>query len=325
MRKLLIFSLLAVLIVVPPSSAEGSLSLNEAIVLIDISEDYGQEQITLHYVVLGDWDNAPQDSITVPGILSEVTVYDNAGVLDYTVEKLDDGFTSVSFSFRSADISGAVMITVEFIKLTENMPEATSYAIGYQWGAVPINYNVTAILPVEYTLYGYPTDSLITEDSEGNLRMRWSGSSTAEFQSSIRFIGGSGLPATPSTNSVDESVVYFSMFASAGVTGVAVFLFMRMKPSIFTGSGKSKEILGRDAERIFRMLTTHEQKVIAELMKEDNLTQRATCDRTGIPKATMSRVLQRLEKKGIVRREGIGASKRVILTNWAKRWKIKLS
>ena len=324
MRRLLIFGLLAVLLAVPSASAVGSLSLNEAIVLIDISEDYGQEQITLHYVVLGDWDNAPQDSITVPGTLSEVTVYDNAGVLDYTVENLDDGFTSVSFSFRSADISGAVMITVEFLKLTEYTSEATSYSIGYQWGSVPINYNVTAILPVEYTLYGYPADSLIMEDIEGDLRMRWSGSSTAEFQSAVNFMGESELPTAPSTSSVDESAIYFSMFASAGITGVAVFLFMRMKPSMVAGSGKREEIAGKDAERIIKMLTAHERKVIIELMKEDNLTQRAICDRTEIPKATMSRVLQRLERKGIVRREGFGASKRVLLTNWAKRWKIKL-
>lgn len=61
--------------------------------------------------------------------------------------------------------------------------------------------------------------------------------------------------------------------------------------------------------------------MVKQLFKKDNVTQRVLCERTGIPKATMSRVLQRLENKGIVSRAGYGASKRVLLTKWTKRWR----
>ena len=71
------------------------------------------------------------------------------------------------------------------------------------------------------------------------------------------------------------------------------------------------------------MLTVHERKVVGELIKEDNLTQMELCSRTNTPNATMSRTLQRLEGKGVVRRRGYGLSKRVLLTRWAKRCKGK--
>jgi len=58
---------------------------------------------------------------------------------------------------------------------------------------------------------------------------------------------------------------------------------------------------------------------VKELIKKDNLTQKTLCDKTDIPKATMSRLLRRLESKRIAERFSRGASKRVLLTKWAKR------
>ena len=69
------------------------------------------------------------------------------------------------------------------------------------------------------------------------------------------------------------------------------------------------------------MLTEQERKVVNDLIKKDNLAQRELCNLTTIPKATMSRIMQRLERKGVVIRKGRGASKRVLLTRWARRWR----
>jgi len=70
------------------------------------------------------------------------------------------------------------------------------------------------------------------------------------------------------------------------------------------------------ARKLEETLTPIELSIVEELRIENNLTQTELCRRTGIAKSTMSRTLDRLERKEIIERIGEGMSKRVRLVNW---------
>ncbi len=122
---------------------------------------------------------------------------------------------------------------------------------------------------------------------------------------------------------------YIVFLAGVATSLAAVGAFLKIKSTM-----KPKEKIPKkvelppalpkeDVRKILGMLTAHERKIVEELIKKDDLTQKALCDKTGIPKATMSRILQRLENKGIISRMGYGVSKRVSLTKWARGWRSK--
>jgi uncharacterized membrane protein len=60
-----------------------------------------------------------------------------------------------------------------------------------------------------------------------------------------------------------------------------------------------------------------------ELIKRGELTQTELCSVTGISKPTMSRIVWRLENKGVVKRVDHGMSKKVVPADWAKQLETK--
>ena len=329
MRLLLvILGALVVLATVPAAGAEGTLLLNESTSHIDISENFGQVKITLNYVVSQAGENAIRDLIYVYGTISNVSVYDSSGALPH-FENIEGGFTVISFDLRETLIAGdRSTVYVEFTKPTATTGGSYRYEIRYLWKTVPVSSQVIAALPSEYTLYGMSENASSTSISDGKLQLRWSRVQENQFFTAITF----GKQSTVSDNQAETTPVETSstnilllLTAAISLAVVGTFLKIRTlksKAKAPQGVKRPRGLHREDVRKIIGMLTTHEKKVVAVLLKKDNLTQRVLCDRTGIPKATMSRVLQRLENKGIVAREGFGASKRVMLTRWSKRWKV---
>jgi len=68
--------------------------------------------------------------------------------------------------------------------------------------------------------------------------------------------------------------------------------------------------------KVEETLTPVEIAIVDELRIENDLTQIELCRRTGIAKSTMSRTIDRLEKKGIAVRMEEGMSKKVRLVKW---------
>ncbi len=122
---------------------------------------------------------------------------------------------------------------------------------------------------------------------------------------------------------------YLVFLAGVATSLAAVGAFLKIKSTRKPKEKISKKVElpptlpKEDVKKILGMLTAHEKKIVEELIKKDDLTQKALCDKTGISKATMSRILQRLEDKGIISRMGYGVSKRVSLTKWARGWRGK--
>lgn len=329
-RLLVIFGLLAILATAQSASAQ-ELLLNSSISHIDISENSASEKITLNYVVSEVGENALEDSLLVYGTLPSVSVYDTEGTLESSVEPAGGGFSRIKFDLRKTLMAGDLStVTVEFTKTTTSLDGNYSYDIRYRWNTQPNVHQIIATFPEGYTFLSASenTSSIYTSDS--NLNARWSGVQENQFQVEITF----GVKSQPSENQEGgqlrgaPSPPYVLMLAAVAGALAAVGAFLKFRPrrpgvKVARKVRRPPVVSKEDVRRMLGMLTEHERKVVKELVRRDNLTQRVLCDRTGIPKATMSRVLQRLENKGIVSRIGYGASKRVLLTKWAQRWRCK--
>lgn len=66
-------------------------------------------------------------------------------------------------------------------------------------------------------------------------------------------------------------------------------------------------------EELLRFLTETEKRVMQELLKEGGITQRTLHVRTGLPKSTLSRTLQKLQTKELVEVREIGNTNRIEL------------
>lgn len=329
-RLLVVIGLLVVFAMVPVAGAQGVILLNGSTSHIDISENSAHEKITLNYVVSQVGENAIKDSIYVYGTLSDVTVYDTEGALIHS-ENVEGGFTVITFNLRETLKAGdRSTVTIEFTKATSTVDTDLRYEIWCLWNTTPNSIQIIVALPEEYTLYKTSENASSTSVSDGKLQLGWSSVQENQFYTTVTFAGKSTVPENqegeqPAVTS-PLSYVFLLLAAAASLATTGAFLKVRpLKPrvkiprKVKRPRGLSKE----DVRRMLVMLTSHERKVVNVLIRKDNLTQQALCDRTGIPKATMSRVLQRLENKGIVSRAGYGASKRVLLTKWARRWRVK--
>jgi len=70
-------------------------------------------------------------------------------------------------------------------------------------------------------------------------------------------------------------------------------------------------------ESVYQMLEDNERKIVDALLSEgEDITQAQLCRETGIPKATMSDLMRRLEKRNVIERERQGRRNWVKLKKW---------
>jgi uncharacterized membrane protein len=321
---LLIAFLLATAIA--PASARGDLILRSSTSRVRLSENWGTETITLHYWILRTPENILQDAVFVYGDLQGVTVFDNKGELDFREENWG-AFRVVEFDLREPLKAGDIsIVTIEFRKAASVADEKRRYEIRYLWRTIPLNIRVMAILPKEYKFTLQAGEDTSVSTINGEWRLEWSKERENHFFAAIsfelKFLGElgdtEGIPGPPLPPYVPLAAAILVLLVTAGVSAMLRPTMPKPIPP-----KPARRFSREDVRRMMLMLTGHERKVVEVLLKEDNLTQRVLCDRTKIPKATMSRVLQRLENKGIISRMGVGASKRVLLTRWARRWRVK--
>jgi uncharacterized membrane protein len=191
----------------------------------------------------------------------------------------------------------------------------------------------------EYVRYTTDPPEDDTSIEENKLQLRWYRVQENRFHATITFgkkaatpenqgveQPASTLPSSPSPQPPITSPYVFLLVAVAAclaTTGAFLKVYPGIKARAPPRVKRPRAFSKEDVRRMMLLLTEHERKVMDVLFKKDNLTQRTLCEQTGIPKATMSRVLQRLESKGMITRTGFGASKRVLLTRWARRWRVK--
>jgi uncharacterized membrane protein len=339
-----VIGLVAIFLTAPNTSAQGLL-LAESDSHVLVSENSAREKLILGYVVSAA-ENTLQDNIRVYGALSGVNVYDSSGGLSFSVSGVENGWSLIEYSLRGTlQVGDRSDVTVEFTKAVENIDGNRVYKLRYKWTIIPTSYQIITRLPAGASLVSTTENpsELYTENS--SLYLRYSGALRDSFNTHIVF----KLEASPAVENQqvvggpggqvegDKTPLYVALVAAAVASVFAVWAFLRIRAKkppvkaletapevVLKGAEKAvapKTMSKEDIEKILKILSDHERKILEELIKEDGLTQATLCGRTGIPKATMSRVLQKLEDKGLVRRVGYGMSKKVMLTGLAKRWK----
>jgi uncharacterized membrane protein len=99
--------------------------------------------------------------------------------------------------------------------------------------------------------------------------------------------------------------------ASFGViVGVSIYYLLTRKLSEHPAVEEKKEL----AEALLKLVKPEERKVLKVLIEEDGITQADIAKRTAMSRVALTRTLQKLEGKGIVKREAKGKTKLVYLT-----------
>jgi uncharacterized membrane protein len=328
--------LLVSLALIPTVGAQTLLQTNWSEACAEISDDHALENVTLEYTLLQSGENM-NGYVDIKGTISEVSVYDSVGALQNSVETVD-GFSRVTFSFRSTLVTGdKSTVTVGFTKNITVGENDNSYAVGYRWPQTPLTYKIIVKLPEGYSFLSTSENASEIYFSDNILHVKWFKVLENSFSSDVTFkkVYASsdensevGLPTSPPESSETSSYVYIIAASVAIVLAATVvirFHFMRTRHRGATKpeaqAVKPEKSSNGQIDKVMKLLTTSEREVVTRLLKQDNVTQKSLCEKTSIPKATMSRTLQRLQAKEVIKVNGSGASKRVLLTRWAKRLK----
>jgi uncharacterized membrane protein len=98
---------------------------------------------------------------------------------------------------------------------------------------------------------------------------------------------------------------------------IGIFIFIAVVFS-FTRRSKTnkKSPLSTSAQNILRTLNNREREIVMIMIDRKELTQAQLKLTTGIPKASLSRLLQQLIMKNILETTDTGNTKRVVLSKW---------
>lgn len=97
--------------------------------------------------------------------------------------------------------------------------------------------------------------------------------------------------------------------------GAYLIIFDKSQKEIISTLNKQKQIQASEEkmEILLKGLDSDEQKVIKAIKEQDGITQQTLRLRTDLHKSKLSIILERLEKKGLVKRSSEGKTKKVFL------------
>ncbi|MFN4133664.1 MAG: MarR family transcriptional regulator, partial [Candidatus Hadarchaeales archaeon] len=325
--KSAVFFTLVLLLSVPLAEAQTFLQIVWSESDIVIEENSAQETLLMEYAAIGSAENA-SDTLIITGEPLNLRIQDNSGRdLAYEIATRENS-TTITFSGFSLTSGERYVITLKFTKPVTDSENGKFYLVGYRWSVAPMLSKVSAKLPAGAKLLkAIPSPSSISS-SNSSLNLKWIATLENHFSADISFQLAARPPPSENNNfplnhSAETPLWILLPVAviAAILGGIIAMLAFRRKVEIPPELTTKPTISEADRERIMALLSEPEKAVIKELFREDNLLQKTLCERTGIPKATMSRTLKRLEAKGLARRTGFGAGKRTQLTRWGKKLK----
>ncbi len=335
MRLEIALVLSVVLLLAPTADAQSEYQFNFCDSTVKLSENQVRENHTAEYTLLQSSENL-SDFIDVKGTISDVRVSDSSGALQFSVEAIEGGFSRLKYFFRGGLSSGErVTVTYEFTNEIRVGTNENSYTISYRWPKAPMTSRIVMELPQGIALLGVSENYSSAYISDNNLNLKWFNVLENSFESEVRFeqsssptnentdgLPSNGLPVSTESQIYVQIIVAFVAVLAAALVILRVHYSRPREPKAVAQPPPEKPSRS-DFDKVMRLLTGPESKVISLLLKQDNVTQKTLCQDTEIPKATMSRTIKRLESKGLVKQSGIGAGKRVSLTRWARQWREK--
>ncbi|MEM3401918.1 MAG: helix-turn-helix domain-containing protein [Candidatus Hadarchaeales archaeon] len=319
-----IVPLLLVFLLTIPVKAAPTFQITWAESTIEIGENSAKEIISIEYAMVASGENV-SDEIIVMGRPTTISIRDNSGRNLIFENRGEDNTAVIKFFFSSGMMEGErYTVIIELTKPVIASDNGLFYAIGYQWTTSPMLSKISVTLPkFAKLLHSEPSPSSISSSGD-SISLRWVRISESRLQAEMTFQLSSPPPApSESSQGTQQEGSYWTLVPIGAVVAILLAILVKMaagrKVEIPQELTRPEPLSSADVEKILNLLTDHERAVTKELLREDNLLQKTICERTGIPKATLSRTMKRLEAKGIIRRTGFGAGKRVQLTRWGKK------
>jgi len=308
---------------------------------ISVEDNKAYEKLILTYIVpysvdsndtVGIWYNG---SIGVHSNPTNIEIFDSERNLTYAIKK-DNGSdeTLINYKFGSMLMEGdKYTVTITFDRNLEKPADNYAYILAYRWNNTPLHLNVLLKLSGGYEYYNSLKQPDAIFPDEDNLVLQWADYASSRFLTRVTFgereivpiesktnetaYDGSGAVEPTNDNIEEPENDDWKKYAVIPLILIVIILFifihLRIKKS---KQEKKKEIHDFAAKKIESALSEAEFAIVSELRAENDLTQAELCRRTQIPKSTMSRTLDKLEDKGIVKRMGYGMSNRVRLMKW---------
>jgi len=178
------------------------------------------------------------------------------------------------------------------------------------------NVKLTLVLPQNTQINSFTEGGVVYTDN-GMLKIEWTlPPASQSFALDAEYSFSSSRP-NPNTDN--------SLFPAIGLSSIiiiaigALYLFYKQKmkkPLHISEKHTDKHEFSEGQKDIMKTLTVNERGIVNELFSAKEITQKKIGLKTGIPKATLSRTLKRLEAKTIIETRGYGTTRLVGLTKW---------
>ena len=242
---------------------------------------------------------------------SNIEVFDSSGSLEYEVSR---GLIEARLREQKDGYSFTVQYTSDFFTSKNNSEWTFSY-LYTNLGQIG-NVRLTAALPQNAQINSFTPGGIIYQDS-GLLKIEWvlpPGSQS--FSVDIEYTFSS---APSAGNNYDYSSAIGVLVSIALVIALLAYFFskarkMPRKKQIPLHEAKAGMTAGQ--RDVMRTLTINERAIVNELFQHKDMTQKKLGLKTGIPKATLSRTLKKLEAKSIIESHGYGTTRLVRLAEW---------
>jgi uncharacterized membrane protein len=262
--------------------------------------------------------------VLLPTVSPQVLrAYDLSGDLAYT---LNGSSVAVSAREKSAGYS----LTLEYFTASLTSKNGSLWSVNYVAGMADDVRDciVTLRLPANSTITSVTPQGVISTE-DGLLQVEWyMASIKAGNNASVRVEYTTGAaPKTPvvQTTLPQETETQRTQGGRIKIIILLITLILVSSAVIHHSLKKRKTPsppqntvpLSKGKEDIMETLAKNEREIIAELLNSGGKTTQAELFRaTGIPKATLSRSLRKLEGRKVLEVRDIGYTNLVVLTDW---------
>lgn len=253
-------------------------------------------------------DSIRQQSIEILVLdLQNLRVFDAQGPLQFQLNG-----NKARFQPRMASGQYGVTIEYESDKLTSKQERNWFFELKNNLLGTAQERHVRLTFPESTRLFSFePTASVFS--GKGKIELEWQAVKASVLKAQYSFEPAS---ATQSNNSW-----LLALAGLAVLVGIGYYAYskrtLQKKVVPLESSAKTGETIEpkRDSgqQELLRFLGENEKRVMEELLKENGITQRTLHVRTGLPKSTLSRTLQKLQAKELVEVREIGNTNRIEL------------
>lgn len=288
-----------------------------AVVKISLDEK-GDASVRYNLIV----DSRNGDIISIKVFDSKnLKVYDAQNQLEFT-----ENSGTVAITPRSFAEKYSITIEYESSRFTTKQDGEWFFELSFLQENESTAFEIT--LPENSKLLSYEPNAIVFLENE-KLKLEWNLEKQEQeitLKAKYSFTGNSGQP-------ISIAFMAFGLVAIVAIGGAFYFLRRKNtknpqpKPQIVpqatlkenADNPNDSASLNGKRDDMLKFLGENEAKVIKELLKEDNITQRSIMVKTGLPKSTLSRTIKKLEVKGLLKVNSIGNTNKLSLSEEFKK------